>query len=99
MSAGVAPARHDSVDGSVVAAAVEIDVIDRWDALALSELLIPFHSFLVQLGPGRWVVHARSPGCHGEPLDVALAVIGEWGDEGATEAAVRVDGQLQGEGR
>jgi hypothetical protein len=96
VSAGVAPARHVRADASVVAAAVEIDVIDRWDALALSELLIPFHSFLVQRGPGRWVVHARSPGCHGEPLDAALAVIGEWRDERATEAAVRVDGQLQG---
>jgi hypothetical protein len=28
--------------------AVEIDVDGRWDALALSELLVPFHSFLVQ---------------------------------------------------
>jgi hypothetical protein len=99
VSAGVAPARHDPTDVRLVAAEVEIDVRGRWDALALSELLIPFHSFLVQRGGDRWVVYARSPGCHGEPLDAALAVIGEWRDERATEAAVRVDGQLQGDKR
>jgi hypothetical protein len=71
----------------------------RWDALALSEQLIPFHSFLVQHGHERWVVHARSPGCHGEPLDAALAVIDEWRGECATEAAVRVYGQPQGDRR
>ena len=75
--------------------AVEIEVRGRWDALALSEQLIPFHSFLVQHGPEQWVVHARTPGCHGEALDVAIAVIDEWRDERATEAAVRVDGRLR----
>lgn len=75
--------------------AVEIEVRCRWDALALSEQLIPFHSFLVQHGRERWVVHARSPGCRGEPLDVALAAIDKWRDERATEAPVRVDGRLQ----
>ena len=93
MSAG-APARHQAVEASG-AVAVEIEVRGRWDALALSEQLIPFHSFLVQHGPEHWVVHARTPGCHGEPLDVAIAVIDEWQDERATEAAVRVDGLLQ----
>ena len=29
-------------------AAIEVEVDGRWDALALSELLIPFRSFLVQ---------------------------------------------------
>ena len=95
MSAGVARARDNRADASVVAATVEIDVNDRWDALALSELLIPFHSFLVHRGGDQWVVYARSPGCHGEPLEAALAVIGEW-RERATEAVVRVDGRLQG---
>ena len=47
---------------------IEIDVQGRWDALALSELLIPFHSFLVQHDHERWVVHARAPGCRGESL-------------------------------
>jgi hypothetical protein len=72
---------------------VEVDVRGRWDALALSEALIPFHSFLVQHDPELWVVHARSPGCHGEPLADAFAVIEQWRDERAMEAAVRVDGQ------
>jgi hypothetical protein len=71
-------------------------VADRWDALALSELLIPFHSFLVHRGPERWVVHARSPGCHGEALDDALAAIDEWRAEREVNAAVRVDGRPPG---
>jgi hypothetical protein len=99
VSAGIAPARHDPIDTSVVDAAVEIDVSGRWDALALSGLLISFHSFLVQKGPERWVVHARSPGCHGEPLDDALAAIEEWQAERGMEAAVRVDGRPHGRRR
>ena len=59
---------------------VEIDVHGRWEALALSEALIPYHSFLVQLGEQRWVVHARAPGCHGEPLEAALGVIDDWAE-------------------
>jgi hypothetical protein len=98
VSTGVALAGDDYAHASVVTAVVEIDVNDRWDALALSEALVPFHSFLVHHGPGRWVVHARSPGCHGESLAAALAVIGAWRDERALDAAVRVDGQLQGDG-
>ena len=93
-----APASHQSVKASGDVA-IEIEVRGRWDALALSEQLIPFHSFLVQHGPERWVVHARSPGSHGESLDAVLAVIGEWREERATEAAVRVDGQPQGDRR
>jgi hypothetical protein len=89
-----APARHQAVDASG-ADAIEIEVRGRWDALALSEQLIPFHSFLVQHGPEHWVVHARTPGCHGEALDAAIAAIDEWRDERATEAAVRVDGRLR----
>jgi hypothetical protein len=49
-------------------AQVEVEVRGRWDALALSEMLIPFHSFLVQQTRERWVVHARAPGWRGEPL-------------------------------
>jgi hypothetical protein len=57
---------------------IEIEVLGRWDALALSELLIPFHSFLVQHDQERWVVHARAPGCHGERLEDALKAIDDW---------------------
>ena len=57
---------------------IEIDVHGRWDALALSELLAPFHSFLVQHDCERWVIHARAPGCHGESLSEALAAIEDW---------------------
>ena len=57
---------------------IEIEVQGRWDALALSELLIPFHSFLVQHDQERWVVHARAPGCHGESLSDALEKIEGW---------------------
>jgi hypothetical protein len=93
-----APERHESVEarGDV---AVEVDVPGRWDALALSELLIPFHSFLVQHGHQRWVVHARSPGWHGEPLDDALAAIEEWRAERGLDWAVRVDGRPHGRRR
>ena len=91
-----APAKHQSVEASGDFA-IEIDVHGRWDALALSELLIPFHSFLVQHSAERWVVHARSPGCHGEPFADALAAIDLWRDERATEAVVRVDAQTPGE--
>jgi hypothetical protein len=59
---------------------VEIDVHGRWHALALSEALVSYHSFLVQLAEERWVVHARAPGCHGEPLEAALRVIDEWAE-------------------
>ena len=92
MSAGrVAPARPDLDSG--VAAAVEIDVPGRWDALALCELLIPFHSFLVQHSSESWVVHARSPGCHEEPLADALAAIERWRAERGVEVRVRIDGE------
>jgi hypothetical protein len=57
---------------------IEIEIEGRWDALALSELLIPFHSFLVQHDHERWVVHARAPGCRGESLPDALELIDNW---------------------
>jgi hypothetical protein len=72
---------------------IEIEVEGRWDALALSELLIPFHSFLVQLDHERWVVHARTPGCHDEPLPAALDAIDAWRAERHLRAACRVDGR------
>ncbi len=94
MSAQAAPTKPRPAD-DVAVAAVEIDVRGRWDALALSEQLIPFRSFLVQLGAERWVVHARAPGSRGEPLAEALAAIEEWRAERRTDAAVRVDGRLR----
>jgi hypothetical protein len=73
---------------------IEIEVVGRWDALALSELLIPFHSFLVQHDHDRWVVHARAPGFRGESLSDALAAINGWRFERHLEAAsCRVGGR------
>jgi len=73
---------------------IEIDLDDRWDALALSEELIPFHSFLVQYGAQRWVVHARTPGCRGEDLADALTAIDDWIAEYGSEAvSCRIDGR------
>ena len=91
-------ARHQSVAASADVA-VEVDVRGRWDALALSEALIPFHSFMVQQSADHWVVHARSPGWHGEPLDDALVAIDQWRDGRAMEAAVRIDGRPHGRPR
>jgi hypothetical protein len=71
---------------------IEIEVEDRWDALALSELLIPFHSFLVQHDHEHWVVHARAPGFHGEPLPDALEVIEDWRADRSALSSCRVDG-------
>jgi len=81
---------------SNTAAALEIDVDGRWDALALSEHLIRFHSFLVQYEAQRWVVHARTPGCHGEDLADALRAIDDWvAARGLASVSCRVDGRVQ----
>ena len=80
---------------SETTAAIEIGLDGRWDALALSEHLIPFHSFLVQHEAQRWVVHARTPGCHGEDLAEALRAIDDWVAERGLEGVVscRVGGR------
>ena len=70
---------------------IEIEVQGRWDALALSELLIPFHSFLVQHDQERWVVHARAPGYPGEPLRDALEAIEEWRADRSAHVVQRID--------
>ena len=70
------------------ATAIEIEIDDRWDALALSEHLIPYPSFLVQLGDRRWVVHARAPGRRGESIDEALQAIDDWAAEREPASAV-----------
>jgi hypothetical protein len=81
-------------ESATVEAAVEIDVDGRWDALALSEHLIPYHSFLVQHQDQRWVVHARTPGCHGEDLGDALRTIDDWvAERGLEKVSCRVDGR------
>ena len=79
---------------SVPVTTIEIEVQGRWDALALSELLIPFHSFLVQVDQEHWVVHAAAPGLHGEPLPDALEVIEDWSAARSAPASCRVDGRL-----
>jgi hypothetical protein len=75
---------------------IEVEVRGRWDALALSELLISFHSFLVQRDRERWVVHARAPGGNGESLSDALEKIEDWRSEKGRPGAAscRVDGRL-----
>ena len=93
MSIGASSATA-ATDYSVVAA-LEVDVSERWDALDLSELLMPFHSFLVQHTTDRWVVHARTPGCHGEPLSEALRAIEEWRAGRRLDAPVRLGAQTR----
>jgi hypothetical protein len=86
------------VAGDSGVAAVEVDVRGRWDALDLSELLIPYHSFLVQHTTERWVVHARAPGCHGEPLADALSAIEKWlAERDLEDAPIRVDRRRYGD--
>ena len=87
-SSGVGLAEADTT------AAIEIDLGGRWDALALSEHLIPFHSFLVQYEAQRWVVHARTPGFRGEDLAEALRTIDDWvAERGLESVSCRVDGR------
>jgi hypothetical protein len=98
VSSAVAPATPVGPEASV-GSAVEIDVDCRWDALPLSELLIPFRSFLVQHTAERWIVHARAPGSHGEPLADALSAIAEWQAERRLDASVRIAGRPIGSPR
>ena len=89
MSIGASPVPAGA--DSSVGAAVEVRVRGRWDALALSEQLVPFHSFLVQRTPDRWDVHARTPGCHGEALSDALQAIEDWRADRDVDASVQVE--------
>ena len=77
VSSGVA-SPTSAVGEGTVESQIEIDVDGQWDAMGLMERLIPFHAFLVQHTTEHWVVHARTPGCHGESLADALRVIEEW---------------------
>ena len=73
---------------------IEIRVVGRWTACALLERLAPYRSFLIQHDAERWVVHARTPGCHGESMESAIAAIEECLDEHAVEeASIRIDGK------
>jgi hypothetical protein len=82
------------VSRTVEIATLEISIRGRWDALSLSRRLVPYHSFLVQYEPERWVVNAQTPGCHGERLTDALSAIEDWLAERPVEdASVRVDGR------
>jgi hypothetical protein len=95
--------KTDPVPPSLVDAssesAVEIDVDGRWDALALSEALVPFHSFLVQHTSERWVVHARVPGGGGERLADALRTIEEWQADRGLDTPVRIASRPDGSRR
>jgi hypothetical protein len=91
VSSGLAPATPVGTEASAEIG-VEIDVDGRWDALALSELLIPFPSFLVRRTAERWVVDARAPGSHGEPPSGALSAIAEWQAERRLDASIRIAG-------
>jgi hypothetical protein len=95
VSTRAAPATPSEGDARAEAA-LEINVDGRWDALALSELLIPFQSFLAQHTTERRVVHARAPGCNGEPLAEGLRAIEEWQAERRLDASVRVARRLYG---
>jgi hypothetical protein len=95
VSIGAAPATPVVANESL-GTAVEIDLDGRWDAVALSELLIPFHSFLVQRMAERWIVHAQAPGGNGEPLTGALRAIEDWRSERRLDAPVRVGGRPNG---
>lgn len=79
---------------NVITTAVEIGVQERRKALRLMDVLIPFHTFLVQHERDRWVVHARVPGYHGESLDDLLLAIEDWGaGGGVTEFTCFLDDQ------
>jgi hypothetical protein len=81
-------------DTSTLVSELEIDVDGRWDALALSEILIPYRSFLVQHHADRWVVHAHAPGARGESLESALDAVEDWARAHAPDTvSCRVDGR------
>jgi hypothetical protein len=73
---------------------IDVEVRGRWGALALAEVLIPYHSFLVQHDGERWVVHARVPGCHNESLEDALGALENWcAEQGSSRTPCWIDGK------
>ena len=83
-----------SVGAELQSASIEVEVHGRWDALALSEALMPFHSFLVHHEGQRWMVHARVPGCHDESLEDALRTLEDWMAEHGSSNACWIGGEL-----
>ena len=80
--------------GTAKTARIEIGVVGRWNARALLASLAPYRPFLIQRGPERWVVHAQTPGCHGESTDSAIAAIEKClGERGIVETFIRIDGK------
>jgi len=76
---------------AAAAARIEIGVVGRWHACALLQCLAEYRSFLVQHGPDQWVVHAQTPGCHGESTEAAVAAIEEClAERGIAEISVCV---------
>jgi hypothetical protein len=70
--------------------------LGRWDACALLAQLAPYRSFLVQHGSQQWVVHAETPGCHGEDTASALAAIEECLEARGVDAiSIRIDGMTR----
>ena len=81
--------------GELQSASIAVEVHGRWDALALADALIPYHSFLVHHEGQRWIVHARVPGCHDESLEDALRTLEDWRTErGSSGTFCWVGGEL-----
>ena len=73
---------------------IEIGVVGRWNACALLASLSAYRPFMIQRGPERWIVHAQTPGCHGEDTTSAIAAIEDCLDErGIAATSIRVDGE------
>jgi len=90
---GYAPSRAEPRQAEPRARSIAVEVEGRWDALALSKQLSSYHSFVVEHHAGRWVVHARTPGCRGEALDDALRAVEDWAAQHELDrVALRVDG-------
>ena len=76
---------------------LEVEIAGRWDALALYRRLNSYHSYLVQAGRERWLVHAVTPGRHEEQLPDALDAIEHClAERGIRAAPVRIDSSGEG---
>ena len=86
--------REKTARSAAQAVRIEVRVVGRWNACALLDRLAPYESFLIQHGAERWVVHAQTPGRHGESAECAIAAIEEClGEHGVGEAPIRIDGK------
>ena len=83
-----------TVVGTAESVRIEVRVVGRWTARALLESLAPYRSYLIQHDAEWWVVHAQTPGCHGESLESAILAIEDCLEErGHSEATIRIDGK------